>query len=72
MRSAKIISALALVAALSSAGVVAAQTTTATTTPGTPETGVGGDVAGNLALLGSSALVALAGAAYISRKLITN
>lgn len=38
------------------------------TTPGVPNTGAGGDSAGNLAVLGVSALVALGGAAYLARQ----
>ncbi len=38
------------------------------TTPGVPNTGAGGDAASNLAMLGVAALVAIGGAAYLSRK----
>ncbi len=75
----KIIGTMAL-ALMVSAGVAGAQTTTDTVTtdtaggavsttttglPGTPNTGVGGDAAENMLLLGSSALAAIAGAAYL-------
>ncbi len=41
---------------------------TATTTPGAPNTGAGGDMATNMALLGTSAVAALAGIAYLGRR----
>lgn len=41
---------------------------TSATTPGVPNTGAGGDGAMNLLLLGVSAAIALAGAAYLSRR----
>ncbi|MDE2212977.1 MAG: hypothetical protein KGJ34_00340 [Patescibacteria group bacterium] len=48
------------------AATAAAQTTTyATTTPGAPNTGAGGDVAMNILLLCVSAVVVLAGASYL-------
>lgn len=56
---------------LLSASSVGAQTTTATTTPGTPNTGAGGNGA-NMLLLGTSALVALAGAGYLARRYTTD
>lgn len=61
----------AVLIALLSVGVAGAQTTTTsggTTTVGTPNTGMGGDTAMNVLILGSSALVAVAGAAYLRRK----
>lgn len=45
-------------------GAAAAQTTTATTTPGIPNTGAG-DVVVNVMILAVSALVAVAGALYL-------
>jgi hypothetical protein len=42
-------------------------TSGAVTTPGAPATGVGGDPAGTYLSLGASALVLLAGAAYLAR-----
>ena len=45
-----------------------AATGTTGTTPGVPNTGAGGDAAGNLAILGASALVAIGGAAYLARQ----
>ncbi len=60
----KILSGTAL-AFLLSAGAVAAQTTT---TPATPETGVGGTSTVNLALLAASATIALGGAMLLARK----
>ncbi len=46
-----------------------AQTTTdATTTPGVPNTGMGGDAVASLALLAVSAATAIAGAVYLSRR----
>jgi hypothetical protein len=41
---------------------------TTTTTPGTPNTGVGGDVATMLLLLGVSAVIAVIGAVYLARQ----
>lgn len=61
------VSAAAL-AVLLSAGAASAQTTTSTTTPGTPNTGVGGSATTNAIVLGSTAAIALLGAAYIARK----
>jgi len=55
----------------SSASMTGSSSTTSggsTTTPGVPNTGAGGDSAGNLAVLGVSALVALGGAAYLARQ----
>lgn len=46
------------------AGIASAQTTT----PGVPNTGVGGDVVTNVLILAASAAVALIGLAYLSRK----
>ena len=39
-----------------------------TTVPGTPNTGAGGDVAQNALLLGSSAIIALAGIVYLATR----
>lgn len=53
-----------LVASLFLTGVAAAQTTTSTTTPGVPDTGVG-DLIVNVMLLAMSALIAIGGALYL-------
>jgi hypothetical protein len=67
----KFISAATL-ALLLTAGTVAAQTTTysstSSSTPGTPNTGSGGDVAMNIMLLGTSAIIAVGGALYLARR----
>lgn len=57
--------ALPLAAWIGSVSVVAAQTTTATTTPGVPNTGVGGDAATLLAILGIAAAVVIVGGAFL-------
>jgi hypothetical protein len=59
---------LATVLAWLVAGIASAQTTTSTTTPGVPNTGLGGDVMSNVFLLAASAAIALIGLAYLSRK----
>lgn len=41
------------------------------TTPGTPNTGAGGDATTNLALLGISALALIGGGAYLARQRFT-
>ena len=46
----------------------ASTTSTGVTTPSSPNTGAGGDMAGNLLLLGVSALVAVGSGAYVARK----
>ncbi len=46
------------------AGVASAQTTTATTTPGVPNTGAG-DLVVNVMVLAVSALIAIGGALYL-------
>jgi hypothetical protein len=51
-------------ASLLMAGVASAQTTTATTTPGIPNTGAG-DIVLNAFVLGVAALVAIGGALYL-------
>ncbi len=58
---------LATVLAWLVAGVASAQTTS-TTTPGVPNTGLGGDMMLNVIILAVSAVVALAGLAYFGRK----
>jgi len=71
MHAKKIVSAFVLALALLSGGVAYAQTdasSTITTTPGVPNTGAGGDTTTNLAVLGASALIAIAGGAYLLRK----
>ncbi len=70
MRTAsKIAGAAAAAAMLLVASAAFAQTTTdATTTPGVPDTGAGGDVAANVALMTLSAATALGAAVYLSRK----
>lgn len=55
-------------ALLLAAGAPAYGQTTTTTTPGTPNTGMGGEAAVNVLLLGSSALLAIAGAGYLMRR----
>jgi LPXTG-motif cell wall-anchored protein len=58
----------ATLALLLMAGGASAQTsTTSTSTVGTPNTGAG-NAAANLVVLGSSAAIALAGLAYLSRR----
>lgn len=54
---------------LLTAGVVSAQTD-ATSTPGVGNTGAGGNSAANMILLGTSAVVAIGGTAYLARKQI--
>jgi hypothetical protein len=39
------------------------------TTPGVPNTGAGGDAATNIALLGTSAVIAVLGAGFLARRL---
>ncbi|MDB5237904.1 MAG: hypothetical protein JWM46_174 [Candidatus Kaiserbacteria bacterium] len=63
----KNIAPIVALAMLLSAGVASAQTT-ASTTPGVGNTGAGGDSAANMLLLGTSALVAIGGTAYLARK----
>jgi hypothetical protein len=70
-KAAKISLATAL--AWMAAGIASAQTTTdvitsTSTTPGIPNTGVGGDVVTNVLLLAASAAVALIGLAYLSTR----
>ncbi len=60
----KMFSTFGAVLAWMFAGVVSAQTTTATTTPGVPNTGAG-DILANAMILTASAAVALAGAVYL-------
>ncbi|QQG38311.1 MAG: hypothetical protein HYS26_02050 [Candidatus Kaiserbacteria bacterium] len=62
----KLISAAAL-SLLFAAGAVSAQTTS-TTTPGTPNTGLGGDFAQNAIVLATTGAVAIAGIAYLARR----
>lgn len=50
------------------AGIASAQTTATSTTPGVPNTGLGGDMLLNIFMLAVSAAVALIGLAYLSRK----
>jgi hypothetical protein len=52
------------------AGIASAQT--ATTTPGVPNTGAGGDMMINILLLAVAAAVAIIGLAYLGRKWVTN
>lgn len=70
MSTKKFLGAAAL-AFLMTSGIASAQATTSTTTPGTPNTGVGGSATINLILLGSTAAIALAGFAYLSRGRLT-
>ena len=60
----KKVAAGASLALLAGAEFVSAQTTT----PGTPDTGAGGDFLFNLILLGVAALVAAAGLVYMLRR----
>lgn len=50
------------------AGGIALAQTTATTTPGVPSTGAGGDTVTNIAILAAAASVAIGGAWYLSRQ----
>lgn len=50
-------------------GIAFAQTSATPTTPGVPSTGTGGNSAANVLILGASALAALAGGLYLTRKL---
>lgn len=64
----KIVAALVPVWAFAVAGIASAQTTTgttSTTTPGVPDTGVGGDPTTLLAVLGIAAVVAIIGGVYL-------
>jgi|GEM_PF-4632577 len=73
-----LVRAAAIAPLLTMGAVALAQTTTtattttggatATTTPGTPNTGVGGDVAMTLLVLGASALIAVVGTLYLTRR----
>jgi len=54
----------AAAATLLAAGFASAQTTTATTTPGVPNTGAG-DIVLNAMILGVSAMIAVGGALYL-------
>lgn len=54
----------AAVASLFAAGFASAQTTTATTTPGVPNTGAG-DLVLNAMIVGIFAMIAIAGALYL-------
>ncbi len=68
MTAKRIINTVALTMLLV-AGSAAAQTTTPdTTAPGTPNTGSGGNAAGNVLLLTGSAAIALGGLAMLSRR----
>lgn len=60
----KMLSTFGAVLAWMFTGIAAAQTTTATTTPGVPNTGAG-DVVVNAVILTASAALALAGAVYL-------
>ena len=55
-------------AVLMSAGVASAQTDTTTATPAVGDTGSGGNATANIILLGTSAIVAIGGTAYLARK----
>lgn len=67
MKARNIINTVALTMLLF-AGSAAAQTSTPTTTPGTPNTGSGGNAAGNVLMLTASAAVALGGVALLARR----
>jgi hypothetical protein len=69
MHMKKVISKVATGAALILAAPLAfAQTTTPTTTPGVPDTGVGGDMMTNLIMLAIAAVVVLGAAAYLASR----
>lgn len=63
----KVVGAAAL-ALLLATGVASAQTTTDTTVP---NTGAGGNMVVNVITLGTSGMIALAGAAHLARRLKT-
>jgi hypothetical protein len=65
LQGASIAISLVGAAVLASATTAFAQTTTATTTPGVPNTGAGGDPATLLAILGIAAVVVVVGGAYL-------
>jgi hypothetical protein len=67
MKARNIINTIALTVLLL-AGSAAAQTTSPTTTPGTPNTGSGGTALANVLMLTASAAVALGGVALPSRR----
>jgi len=69
MLKATFFSALSLVLALMAGGVANAQT--ATTTPGVPNTGIGGDPAMMTAILSVAGLAALLGIAFLATRKTT-
>jgi hypothetical protein len=56
--------------ALAAMFVIGAQTASAqgTTTPGTPNTGAGGEAAANVLILAASALAIVGGTSYLARR----
>jgi hypothetical protein len=72
-----IVIALAAILLLTSGAVASAQTTTGsvvstTSTPGTPNTGAGGDAATNWAILAVTGIVVIGGVAYLLRRPTTS
>ncbi len=65
MRLQKALGSAAVISVLTLGGAVAASAQTGTTTPGTPDTGVGGNATSSMILLGTSALAALGAGAYL-------
>lgn len=70
LRVAKSVSGLLLLMAMLLGSMVGgvAHAQTGTTTPGTPNTGAGGDSSTVLLLLGASAFVLIAGGIYLTRR----
>lgn len=68
MQKTKNVARAAALSLLIAAGTAGAQTTS-TTTPGTPNTGLGGDFAQNAIILTASGALAVAGVAFLARRL---
>lgn len=67
-RTKKVLARVGALAAFALAAPVAfAQTTTSTTTPGVPDTGVGGDMVMTIAVIVVAAAAAIGGALYLTR-----
>lgn len=64
----KSLGSAAVISALTFGGAIAAAAQTSTTTPGTPDTGAGGNATSSMLLLGTSALAALGAGAYLLRR----
>ncbi len=64
----KALGSAAAISVLTFGGAVAATAQTSTTTPGTPDTGVGGNPTATILLLGTSALAAFGAGAYLLRR----